>query len=202
MREHLLKKLREGKLEACGVQSAPNQMRELEIIPRHFFIDAKINWNRNKVTNFRATYEIVQVRRRSSVTSQVTTEKALNVTVHASGSPLVKRAGQGTGNVNAVLADAPTRSLAPPRDQESAEAPRRKPGPLSGKAAVIAAYNQLLQNGALRAEMTLKEIYKKLHSELKQNSKMFPNERGLSYPSIVRHLSPLLRSSSQVNLIT
>jgi hypothetical protein len=30
MREHLLKKLREGKLEACGVQSAPKQMRELE----------------------------------------------------------------------------------------------------------------------------------------------------------------------------
>jgi hypothetical protein len=42
--------------------------------------------------------------------------------------------------------------------------------------------------------MTLKEIYKKLHPELKLNSKIFPNGRGLSYPSIARHLSPHLRS--------
>jgi hypothetical protein len=94
MREHLLKKLREGKLEACGVQSAPKQMRELEIIPRHFFIDAKINWNGNKVTNLGVTYRIVQVRRRSSAISEVTTEVALNVTADASRSALAKPTGQ------------------------------------------------------------------------------------------------------------
>jgi hypothetical protein len=202
MREHLLSKLRGGQLEAHGVQFAPKQMRELEILPRHFFINAKMNWNGNKVTNFGVTYGVVQVRRRPSVTSQVATENALKVTADAPRKALAKPAGQETSDISVTTAHPHIEALTPLADQESANAQRRKPGPLSGKAAVITAYNQLLQTGVLTKEMTIKEIYKKLHSELKQNSRVFPNERGLSYPSIVRHLSPLLRSSSQVNLIT
>jgi hypothetical protein len=194
MQDSLLQKLREGNLEACGVQFAPKQLRELEIIPEHFFVDAKINWDGNKVRNLGVTYGIVQVRRRSSVTSQVTTEKALNVTADASRSALARPAGRDTGNVNATLADAQTRALTLPADHESAEAQRRKPGPPSGEPEVIAAFNQLLQKGILREGMTVKEIYNKLLPDLKLNLKIFPNGRGLAYSSIARHLRPHLRS--------
>jgi hypothetical protein len=111
MREHLLKKLREGKLEAWGVQSAPKQTRELEIIPCHFFINGKINWNGNKVTSFGVTYGVVQVRRRSSMTSQVTAERVLNVTGDASRKALVKPAGGDTGDINATAAHAHIHAL-------------------------------------------------------------------------------------------
>jgi hypothetical protein len=37
MQDSLLQKLRDGNLEACGVQFAPKQLREVEIIPDHFF---------------------------------------------------------------------------------------------------------------------------------------------------------------------
>jgi hypothetical protein len=181
-------------LEACGVQFAPKQMRELEILPRHFFINAKINWAGNKVTNFGVTYGVVQVRRRSSMTSQVTAEKALNVTADASRIALAKPAGRDTGDVNATTAHAHIRTLPPPVHRESAEAQRRKPGPLSGKAAVIEAYNQLLQKGVLREGMTIKVISNQLLPILERNSAIFPNGRGLSNASIARHLSPYLRS--------
>jgi hypothetical protein len=194
MRAHLLQKLREGKLEACGVQSAPKQMRELEVLPRHFFIDAKINWDGNKVTNLGATYGVVQIRRRSSETSLATTEEALNVTTDASWSALAKPVGQEVGKVNAALPDAQTRALSRPADYESAEVHRRKPGPLSGKAAVIAAYNQLSQKGVLKEGMTFKAIRNQLLPILERNSAIFPNGRGLSNASIARHLSPYLRS--------
>jgi hypothetical protein len=92
MREHLLQKLREGKLEACGVQSTPKQRRDLEVLPEHFFVDAKINWDGNKVTNFGVTYSAVRVRQRSSVTSQASTEKALNAPADVSSSALAKPA--------------------------------------------------------------------------------------------------------------
>jgi hypothetical protein len=194
MREHLLKNLREGKLEACGVQCAPKQMRELEILPRHFFLNAKINWNGNKVTNFGVTYGVVQIGRRSSLTSRVTAEKALNVISDASKSALAKPAGRDLGSVNATPTDAQTRVLTPPADHESTEAQRRKPGPLSGEAAVIAAYDQLLREGVLREGMTGKAIRNQLLPILKRNSAIFPNGRGLSNASIARHLSPYLRS--------
>jgi len=45
MRESLLGKLREGKLEAWGVETGPHGNRQLEVIPEHFFVDAKTNWN-------------------------------------------------------------------------------------------------------------------------------------------------------------
>jgi hypothetical protein len=197
MQKSLVRKLEVGRLEACGVQSAPKQRRNLEVLQKHFFADAKINWAENKVTNFGVTYGSVRVGRSSSVTPRVSTEKALD-TRGISSSALPEPAIQKTGEAHATPTDAQIRAITPPADHESAEAQRRKPGPLSGKAAVIAAYNQLLQNGVLREGITLKEIYKKLHSELRKNSEIFPNGRGLSYPSIVRHLSPLLRSSSQV----
>jgi hypothetical protein len=121
-------------LEACGVQSAPKQMRKLKVLPRHLFIDAKVNREGNKVTNFGATYGVVQVRRRSSMTSRVSTQKTLNVTADASRSALAKPPDREIGNVNATSADTQTRAHAP-TDRESTEGQRRKPGPLSGEAA-------------------------------------------------------------------
>jgi hypothetical protein len=63
MRASLLEKLRDEKLEAWGVQSTPKQERQLEMLESHFFVDAKIDWNRNRVTNFGVTYSAVGVRR-------------------------------------------------------------------------------------------------------------------------------------------
>ena len=63
MQKSLVQKLEVGKLEACGVQSSPKQKRTLEVLPEHFFVDAKINWAENKVTNFGVTYGSVRVRR-------------------------------------------------------------------------------------------------------------------------------------------
>jgi hypothetical protein len=64
MAASLLQKLQEGKLEAFGVQTAPKQSREFERIPSHFFLDAKIDWHGNKLTNFGVTYGPARVRRR------------------------------------------------------------------------------------------------------------------------------------------
>jgi hypothetical protein len=66
--ESLLQKLRDGELEACGVQSAPKQKRQLEVLPDHFFVDAKIGWGTNRVKNFGVTYSAVRVRRVTSAT--------------------------------------------------------------------------------------------------------------------------------------
>jgi hypothetical protein len=66
MAASLLEKLQEGKLEAFGVQSAPKQSHEFETIPSHFFLDAKINWEENKLTNFGVTYKAIRVRRPSN----------------------------------------------------------------------------------------------------------------------------------------
>jgi hypothetical protein len=74
MEASLLEKLQEGKLEAFGVQTAPKQSREFESIPSHFFLDAKINWYGNKLTNFGVTYTAVRIRR--LITSQ-STQKAI-----------------------------------------------------------------------------------------------------------------------------
>jgi hypothetical protein len=194
IQDSLLQKLQGGTLEACGVQFAPKQLRELEIIPDHFFRKAKVNWAEGKVTNFGVTYGVVLVRRRSSATSHASTQKALNVTSDASRSALAKPADREVGNVNATSGDTQTRALAPPTDRESTEGQRRKPGPVSGEAAVIAAYEKLLQKEGLREGITRKEIYKKLLPDLRLHSTIFPNGRGLAYSSIARHLRPLLPS--------
>ena len=70
MQASLLEKLQEGKLEAFGVQLAPKQSREFESILSHFFLDAKINWDGNKLTNFGVTYTAVRIRR--PIASQAT----------------------------------------------------------------------------------------------------------------------------------
>lgn len=194
MQQSLLEKLQEGKLEACGVQSSPEQRRELEVLPPHFFIDAKINWNGNKVTNFGATYGVVQVRRRSSATSRASIQDTLGVTNDASTSAPATTPDRGTGCIDGPSGDPQTRFLAPSADHTSTEGQRRRPGPLSGEAAVIAAYNQLSQNGVLKAGMTFKAIRNQLLPILERNSATFPNGRGLSNASIARHLSPYLRS--------
>jgi hypothetical protein len=59
--EDILRQLRESKLEAFGVQSAPIQKRNFERIRSHFFMDAEVNWNRNSISNFGVTYTAVGV---------------------------------------------------------------------------------------------------------------------------------------------
>jgi len=56
MQKELLRKLHESKLEAWGVQSGPEQKRELERIPSHFFLDPQVKWSRNIVSNHGVTY--------------------------------------------------------------------------------------------------------------------------------------------------
>jgi hypothetical protein len=175
MQESLVRKLQEGKLEACGVQSAPKQERQLEVLPEHFFVDAKISWNGNKVTNFSVTYSAVRVRQRSSATPQAFTEKALKAPSVAT--PLI--------------------SAASTTEQDPEDMQRQKPGPVSGAEEVIAAYETLLREGVLNENMTVKTIYKKLHRILKQNKMFFPNERGLTYPSIARHILRYRREKSK-----
>ena len=80
MQKSLVQKLEDGKLEACGVQSAPKQKRHLEVLPKHFFVDAKINWDGNKVTNFGVTYSSVRVRR--PLSSAATPKKPLRKDPH------------------------------------------------------------------------------------------------------------------------
>ena len=198
MQEHLLQKLRDGKLVACGVQSAPKQKRHLEVLPEHFFVDAKINWDGNKVTNFGVTYSAVRVRRRLSyVPSQSSTEKALKVTADVSSSALARPADQKTSEANATPANAQTRALTLLGAQESAEAQRQKPGPPSGAEVVIATYEELRRTGVIKDGMTIKDICRKLVRVLKSNTKAFPNGRGLSYASIARHLRPHLTGLSK-----
>jgi hypothetical protein len=195
MRESLVQRLRGGNLEAWGVQLPPKQGHKLEVLPAHFFIQAKINWDKNKVTNFGVTYDAVQVRRRPYM-PRTSAVKALNVVAGASSSAPEKPI-QKTTDATATLADA-RNGLTTPTEDESSPAGRQKPGPPSGEAEVIATFNRLLQKGILREGMTVKEIYNKLLPELKRNSKIFPNGRGLAYSSIARHLSPHLRSKFSI----
>jgi hypothetical protein len=199
MQDSLLQKLREGNLEACGVQFAPKQLRNLEIIPDHFFRRAKINWAEDKVTNFGVTYGIVVVRRRSSATSHALTQKTLSATADASRSTEEKTSGRYIGNVKAIPADAQIPAVTPSSDHESGESRRPKPGPPSGEAEVIAAYYRLLQREILREGITGKEIYNKLLPDLRRNSTIFPNGRG---SHIHQSLAICVRScdpGSQVN---
>jgi hypothetical protein len=135
MQESVLQKLREGKLEASGVQSAPKQKRQLEVIPEHFSVDAKINWDGNKVTNFRATYSAVRVRRRSFVAPR----RPLNPPTDVASSVLITPAGQETGEANPVHPDALGGAPTAPATQENSQVQRRKPGPQSAAEEVIAA---------------------------------------------------------------
>jgi hypothetical protein len=194
MRESLLQRLRDGNLEACGVQLPPKQVHELEVLPAHFFMQAKINWDGNKVTNFGVTYNAVQVRRRPLVPG-ASVAKTLNVSTDLSSDAVEKPTAPKTGEATTNPADPQSGGLKRLADQERGAADRQRPGPPSGASAVIAAFNQLLQKGVLREGMTVKEIYNKLLPDLKRNSKIFPNGRGLAYSSIARHLRPLLRST-------
>jgi hypothetical protein len=186
MQMSLVDKLRDGKLEAWGVETAPDRKRELEMLPPHFFMDAKISWNKNSVTNLGATYGAVQVRRRPSTTSRVTTDKAPNAPIDISTSILSQPADPGVGELAA--ADFQGRALTRPAEQERGDWPRLKPGPPSGAKEVIAAYEELRRTGAIKDGMPISDIHRKLVRLLKPNTKAFPNGRGLSYASIARHL--------------
>jgi hypothetical protein len=193
MQETLLEKLRDGRLEAWGVEAAPERRRDLEMLPPHLFIDAKISWNKNSVTSLGATYNAVQIRRRPSAMPR-TTEKALSVPADISSTILSKRADQSVADASHIPVGFQGGPLTQPPDQESSGGKRRTPGPPSGEAEVIATYNKLFEEGLLSEGMTTKEIHNKLLPHLKRNSKIFPNGRGLAYSSIARHLRPHLRS--------
>jgi hypothetical protein len=195
MQESLLEKLRDAKLEAWGVESAPQRKRELEMLPPHFFMDAKISWNRNTVTSLGATYSAVQVRRHSSASSRATTEKALNALAHVPNSAPTKPADQETGEANATPTRAQKTALTQPAGQEIGETHRQKPGPPSGAEEVVAAYYLMLRKGDVKQGMTIKAIYQKMRPVLERNTTMFPNGRGLAYSTIARHLRPHLTAS-------
>jgi hypothetical protein len=182
-------------LEAWGVETAPERKRELEMLPSHFFMDAKISWNKNSVTNLGATYGAVQIRRRPSATSQVTTDKASNASIDISTSILSQPADEGLGEL--IAADFQGRALTRPAEQARGEGPRQKPGPPSGAEIVIAAYEELRRTGAIKDGMPISDIHRKLVRLLKPNTKAFPNGRGLAYPSIARHLRPYLTGLSK-----
>jgi hypothetical protein len=195
MRMSLVDKLRDGKLEAWGVESEPERKRELEMLPPHFFMDAKISWSKNSVTNLGTTYGVVQVRRRPSTTSRATTDKAPDAPIDISTSILSQPEDPGVGELPA--ADFKDRALTRPAEQSRGEAPRQKPGPPSGAQAVIAAYEDLRRAGGLKDGMTIKDICRRLVRVLEPNTKAFPNGRGLSYASIARHLRPHLTGISK-----
>jgi hypothetical protein len=195
MRVSLVDKLRDGKLEAWGVESAPERKRELEMLPSHFFMDAKISWSKNSVTNLGATYGAVQVRRRPSTTSRVTTDKASNAPIDISTSILSQPTDERVGELTA--ADFQGRALTRPAEQARGEGPRRKPGPPSGAEVVIAAYEELRRTGVINDGMPISDIHRRLVRLLKPDTKAFPNGRGLSYASIARHLRPHLTGLSK-----
>jgi hypothetical protein len=166
--ESLVRKLIEGKShEVRGVQSAPKQKRQLEVLPEHFWVDARISWGENKVTNFGVTYGAVMVRRRSSVTPLALAERGL----------------KGPAVETPLISAAPSTEQDDPEDMQ-----RQKPGPVSGADEVISIYNELLSNGTLNENMTVKVIHRKLYPILRKNKDVFPKERGLTYATIARHL--------------
>jgi hypothetical protein len=110
------------------------------------------------------------------------TEKALNASADVPSYALTVPGERGT---NGAPVDAPSSVHTKPAEQETREAERRKPGPPSAFKEVIATYNQLLQEGVVKEDMTAAQKYEKLFPVLK---KKFPNERGLTYASIARHL--------------
>jgi hypothetical protein len=199
MQESLLEKLRDGKLEVWGVESTPERKREIEMLPPHFFMNARINWNRNTVTSLGTTYSAVQVRRPSSATSRATTEKALNALADVPNSAPTKPADQMTDETNATPTQAQRTALTQPAGQEIGETQRQKPGPPSGSEEVIAAYDLMLRKGDVKQGMTIKAIHQKMRPVLERNTTMFPNGRGLAYSSIARHLRPHLTGSLKLS---
>jgi hypothetical protein len=195
MQASLLQKLRDGKLEAWGVESASERKRELEMLPSHFFMDAKISWNRNTVTSLGTTYSAVQVRRHSSAASRATPEKASNALTDFPNSAPTTPADQETGEANATPTQAQKTALTQPAGQEIGETRRQNPGPPSGAEEVIAAYDRMLRKGVVKQGMTIKAIYQKMRPVLERNTTMFPNGRGLAYSTIARHLRARLTGS-------
>lgn len=195
MQASLVDKLREGKLEAWGVETAPERKRELEMLPPHFFMDAKISWNKNSVTNLGATYGAVQVRRRPSTTSRVITDRTSKIPFDISTSISSQPADREVGESPA--ADFEDHARTRPAQQERGKGPRQKPGPPSGAKEVIAAYEELRRTGAIKEGMPISDIHRKLVRLLKPNTEAFPNGRGLAYASIARHLRPHLTGLSK-----
>jgi hypothetical protein len=132
-------------------------------------LDAKINWEENKLMNFGVTYNASRIRRPSGV--------------------IARKPKVGPSNTSATVAAG---TLATPVPELPSDMPRRKPGPPSAAEAVIAAYDLMSRNGDIKQGMTIKAIYKKLLPVLERNSTLFPNGRGLAYSSIARHLRPHL----------
>jgi hypothetical protein len=195
MQASVLEKLRDRKLEAWGVETAPERKRELEMLPPHFFMDAKISWSKNSVANLGATYSAVQVRRRPPATSRVTIDGAANAPIDILTSILSQPADQGVGELPA--ADFEDRAPTQPAEQVRGEGRRQKPGPPSGAEAVIAAYEELRKTGSIKDGMPISDVHRKLVKVLTPNTKAFPNGRGLAYASVARHLRSHLTGLSK-----
>jgi hypothetical protein len=173
------------------VETAPERKRDLEILPPHLFIDAKISWTKNIVTSLGATYEAVQVRRRISTNAKgyKISDPYMDISRSAASPDTEEALAEARSTVADISDHEPV--------QERHERPRHKPGPPSGADVVISAYKELHRTGAIKDGMTIKDICRKLVRFLQSNTQAFPNRRGLSYASIARHLRPYLTGLSK-----
>jgi hypothetical protein len=63
MKQHLIEQLYQGKLEARGVQTQPARSNGQVLVPSHYFLRPKIDWERNIVNNYGDRFEGVEIRR-------------------------------------------------------------------------------------------------------------------------------------------
>jgi hypothetical protein len=181
MQGSLLEKLRDGSLEAWGVETAPDRKRDLEMLPPHFFLDARISWTRNIVASLGATYGAVQVRRRSSTIPAETTASAESST---SGGSLLTQSAHKTSGDTDLQSHTPS-PLASKRI-ENGPLPSGARGRPSKTPEIEHSIDTLLEKGVALAKMPRPKAYaavRKAADELKYNT-----EIGFSDPVIQRAL--------------
>lgn len=62
MQNHHIEQLYQGKLEARGVRTQPTRSNGQVLIPSHYFLGPKIDWEKNIVNNYGDRFEGVEVR--------------------------------------------------------------------------------------------------------------------------------------------
>jgi hypothetical protein len=62
MKQHHIEQLYQGKLDARGVQTQPTRSNGQVSIPSHYFLQPKIDWEKNIVTKYGDRFEGVEVR--------------------------------------------------------------------------------------------------------------------------------------------
>ena len=187
MQGSLLEKLRDGSLEAWGVETAPERKRDLEMLPPHFFLDARISWTRNIVTSLGATYGAVQVRRRLPTIPKEATKRSLNASADSStsGASLLTQSAHTT-SVNTDMQSHTPSPLASKRI-ENGPLPSGARGRPSKTPEIEHSIDTLLEKGVALAKMPRPKAYgavRKAAAELKYNT-----EIGFSDPVIQRALS-------------